>query len=228
MIRYSLIKDKFPREFVLLQGCGCRWRRCTFCDYYTDVSQDPYIVNRQVLEQVTGEYGVLDVINSGSAMELDEQTIQLIKEVVREKNIHTLWFESHYMYRYRLKDFAAQFEGVRVKFRCGIESFSADLREQWNKGISREVTAQDVAKYFDGVCLLCCVEGDSKRRILDDITTAKIYFEYCSVNVFCDNSTAVRQDRTLARWFVDELYPQLERDTGVEVLINNTDLGVGQ
>ena len=49
-----------PREFVLLQGTGCRWRRCEFCDYHSDVSDDPFEVNRQVLEQVTGEYGVLD------------------------------------------------------------------------------------------------------------------------------------------------------------------------
>ena len=66
-----------PREFVLLQGTGCRWRKCSFCDYHEDVSPVPYEVNRLVLEQVTGQYGVLDVINSGSAMELDEETLSL-------------------------------------------------------------------------------------------------------------------------------------------------------
>ena len=69
--RYSLIKTKMPREFLLLQGTGCRWRQCTFCDYHSDVSADPFIVNRDVLAMVTGETGVLDIINSGSAMELD-------------------------------------------------------------------------------------------------------------------------------------------------------------
>ena len=95
MDRYALIRTKMPREFVLLQGTGCRWRKCTFCDYHEDVSECPFEVNKPVLRRVTGQYGVLDVINSGSAMELDADTIALIKEVVREKKIHTLWFEAH-------------------------------------------------------------------------------------------------------------------------------------
>lgn len=86
-----------PREFVLLQGRGCHWRKCTFCDYHSDSSDNPYEVNREVLQRVTGEYGVLDIINSGSAMELDNETIELIKQVVREKKIDTIWFEAHYM-----------------------------------------------------------------------------------------------------------------------------------
>ena len=114
MDRYSLIHTGMPREFVLLQGQGCRWRKCTFCDYHEDVSADPYIINKEVLEQVTGQYGVLDVINSGSAMELDEATLALLERVVREKGIHTLWFEAHYMYRSRLKAFAARFAPAKV------------------------------------------------------------------------------------------------------------------
>ena len=192
MERYALIDTVLPREFVLLQGQGCKWRRCTFCDYYTDVSADPFAINREVLAQVQGVYGVLDVINSGSAMELD-----------------------------------AQFEGVEVKFRCGIESFDASLRRQWNKGVKDTVLPGDVARYFQGVCLLCCTEGDSRERILRDIALAKAYFEYASVNVFCENSTAVKRDEELVRWFVDEVYPQLKDSDKIEILINNTDLGVG-
>ena len=109
MNRYSKILDKMPREFVLLQGKGCRWRRCEFCDYHSDVSDDPFEVNRQVLEQVTGEYGVLDVINSGSAFELDDRTIEMLRRVIVEKKIHTLWCEMHWMYRHRLKEF-----GLRI------------------------------------------------------------------------------------------------------------------
>ena len=216
-----------PREFVLLQGQGCRWKQCTFCDYHTDVSADPLAVNSEVLGCVTGVYGVLDIINSGSAMELDEQTIADIKRVVKEKHIHTLWFEAHYMYRNQLAKFAEQFEGVEVKFRCGIESFDGSLRQQWNKGIAASVTAQDVAKYFQGVCLLCCTQGDSKERILKDIALAEQYFEYASVNVFCENSTSLKRDNALAKWFVEEVYPNLKDSNKIEVLVENTDLGVG-
>ena len=227
MERYAVIHTVMPREFVLLQGQGCKWKQCTFCDYHTDVSADSYRVNREVLGYVTGVYGVLDVINSGSAMELDEQTIEEIKRVVKEKHIHTLWFEAHYMYRYKLMKFAEQFEGVEVKFRCGIESFNGELREQWKKGVAADVTAEDVATYFQGVCLLCCTEGDSKERILTDISLAEQYFEYASINVFCENTTQVKRDDTLAKWFVEEVYHELQHSKKIEILMNNTDLGVG-
>ena len=227
MERYALIHTVMPREFVLLQGQGCRWKQCTFCDYHTDVSADPLAVNSEVLGCVTGVYGVLDIINSGSAMELDEQTIADIKRVVKEKHIHTLWFEAHYMYRNQLAKFAEQFEGVEVKFRCGIESFDATLREHWKKGVHADVTVEDVAKYFQGVCLLCCTEGDSQERILRDIALAEQYFEYASVNVFCENSTSLNRDNALAKWFVEEVYPNLKDSSKIEVLVENTDLGVG-
>lgn len=227
MERYALIHGVLPREFVLLQGTGCRWKRCTFCDYHGDVSDNPFAVNNEVLTRVQGVYGVLDVINSGSAMELDAQTIEMIKEVVKERNIHTLWFEAHYMYKNQLARFAEQFDGVEVKFRCGVESFDGNLREQWQKGIAAYVTVEDLAKCFQGVCLLCCSEGDSKERILRDIALAEQYFEYASVNVFCENMTAVKRDDELAKWFVEEVFPNLRESKKIEILINNTDLGVG-
>lgn len=227
MNRYALIHDKFPREFILLQGTGCRWGKCSFCDYHRDVSDNPFEINQQVLSQVTGQYGVLDVINSGSGIELDNETIALIAQVAKDKNIHTLWFEMHYMYRHQLKAFAARFAPSIVKFRCGIETFDTDLRNKWNKGVSRDVTAEDVAQYFQGVCLLCGTVGESRDRIVRDIKLAKQHFEYISVNLFNENDTKVRLDEKLQQWFVSELYPQIKSDAQIEVLINNTDLGVG-
>ena len=227
MERYALISTKMPREFVLLQGTGCRWKKCTFCDYHDDVSEHPFQVNAPVLRQVTGQYGVLDVINSGSAMELDSETIAFIKEVVKEKNIHTLWFEAHYMYRKKLAEFAKQFAPVQVKFRCGVETFDAELRDSWKKGIPSSVTPEDIARYFQGVCLLCCTQGESKERIIKDIDIAKKHFEYFSVNVFCNNTTSVQQDAELASWFAREVYPRIKDEEGIEVLMENTDLGVG-
>jgi hypothetical protein len=227
MERYAEISTKMPREFVLLQGLGCRWRKCSFCDYHTDVSDNPFAVNREVLNRVTGRFGVLDVINSGSGIELDEQTLDLIKIVVEEKKIHTVWFEMHYMYRNRLEEVAKRFSPVRVKFRCGIESFDGLRREQWNKGVSTHVSVEDVAKHFRGVCLLVCTEGDTKERIITDIELAKTHFEYMSVNLFCNNETEVRRDEELANWFIKEVYPKIKDDNRIEVLIGNTDLGVG-
>ncbi len=227
MERYSLIETKMPREFLLLQGTGCRWRRCTFCDYHTDHSSEPFELNGKVLGRVTGEHGVLDIINSGSAMEFDQQTINLISKIVRERGIHTLWFEAHYMYRHQLATFAEQFAPAEVKFRCGVESFDGSLRQQWNKGIAPSVTPEDIARYFRGVCLLVGVEGQTREGILADIATADRLFDYFSVNLFCPNTTSTKRDEGLSEWFVREVYPSLQENPKAEVLISNTDLGVG-
>lgn len=227
MDRYAVIDTSLPREFVLLQGKGCCWRRCTFCNYHEDTSLNPFEINREVLQRVTGVHKVLDVINSGSAMEIDDETIELLRCIIAEKNIETVWFEAHYMYRYRLAEFAKKFAPAKVKFRCGVESFDAELRKKWNKGIAIDVTPEDIAGYFDGVCLLCCTKGESRERIVKDVEIAKRHFEYFSVNVFCNNGTAVERDEELVCWFEKELYPLLKDTPGVEVLMNNTDLGVG-
>lgn len=229
MNRYSVIRGNFPREFLLLQGTGCRWGKCTFCDYHGDTSATPFSVNREVLEQVTGEYGVLDIINSGSAMELDPDTLAMIRQVAIGKGIHTLWFEVHYMYRHRLAAFARQFHPLTVKFRCGVETFSPTLRANWHKGIPPHVTPEDIARHFQGLCLLCCTEtpGDTRERLLRDIDLAERHFEYYSVNVFCPNTTALRRNDDMLRWFLAEVYPTLQKSSKAEVLIDNTDLGVG-
>ena len=227
MDRYSVITTKMPREFILLQGTGCRWRKCTFCDYHEDVSCHPFEINREVLNQVTGEYGVLDVINSGSAIELDEESLKMLQQIIREKKIHTVWFEMHYMYRNKLTDFASRFAPATVKFRCGIETFDPNLRTAWNKGIRPDVTAEDVAKYFQGVCLLCCTQGETREHIVRDIALAKKYFEYFSINLFCNNHTSVQRDENLAQWFEKNIYPEIKNEPQIEVLLNNTDLGVG-
>ena len=228
MDRYSVIDTKLPREFLLLQGQGCRWGKCTFCDYHSDVSPTPFAINKAALDKVTGKHKRLDIINSGSAMELDDETINYIRKIVAEKDIKELWFEAHYMYRNKLAAFAQQFAPATVKFRCGIESFDTELRRSWDKGIPANVTPTDVAEHFKGVCLLCCTQGDNKERILNDIATAKQHFEYFSVNLFCNNSTTVKRDEELAQWFIKEVYPQIKDDARIEVLIDNTDLGVGE
>lgn len=227
MIRYSVIKEKFPREFVLLQGRGCKWGKCTFCDYHSDTSENPFEVNRPVLEQVSGLYGVLDVINSGSCMELDGQTLELLQRIVAEKNIHTLWFEAHWIYRHKLAAFATLFPGVQVKFRCGVETFDPVLRKRWNKGIPETVAAADIAGYFKGVCLLCGTDVEDFNHIVTDIETACENFEYLSVNLFCNNTTGVKRNEEIAKRFVDEIYPLYKENPKIEILIENNDLGVG-
>ena len=90
MIRYSVIKEKNPREIVLLKGFSCAYGKCAFCNYILDNTDDEEEMNRTNLEainQITGETGALQVINSGSVFELNDFTLSKIKEVCREKNI---------------------------------------------------------------------------------------------------------------------------------------------
>ena len=73
MDRYSVVDTKRKREIVLLRGSGCVYKRCTFCDYHLDRCNDEdanFALNAEVLAHVTGCYGDLEVINSGSVFEL--------------------------------------------------------------------------------------------------------------------------------------------------------------
>lgn len=94
MDRYSKITNKNQREIVLLKAYPCVWGKCRFCDYIDDNSRDKegmLALNREVLSHVTGEFGVLEVINSGSCFELPKETLEDIRNIVREKNIRKLF-----------------------------------------------------------------------------------------------------------------------------------------
>jgi len=225
--RYSKIHGKFPREMLLLVGTGCNWKKCTFCDYYLDVAKDPYKINQKVLSRVTGEFGVLDVNNSGSCFELDKDTLLLIKKIAREKNIHTLWFECHWMYKDHLEKFRQFFDGITVHFRLGIETFDSDFREKLNKGIPKELTPKEIARKFYSICLLFGIKGQTQEMLLNDIEYAEKYFEYYRLNIFTKNSTSTEIDEKLVDWFKNKIYPDLKNHAKVEILIHNTDLGLG-
>ena len=45
--------------------------------------------------------------------------------------------------------------------------------------------------------------------------------------MFCENTTTVKRDEELVKWIVTEVYSKLKKSNKIEILINNTDLGVG-
>lgn len=225
--RYSKIKEKFPREFILLQGTGCFWKKCLFCDYYEDVSENPFATNKEVIDKITGEFGVLDVINSGSAMELDEETLNYLIKKVKDRKIKELWFEAHWNYRKKLKDFSKKFKDCKVNYRIGIETFNKDLRNFWNKGIPETAEISEIIKYFKSVCLLIGTENQTFETVLNDIYLANKYFDHYMINVFIPNSKNIKSNPELIGRFINEIYPKIKDDPKVEISINNTDLGVG-
>ena len=228
MDRYSLINDHLKRELLLLQGLGCVWKKCTFCDYYEDKSNNAFETNKEVIDKITGIYKMVDVINSGSIFELDKKTKEYLKTKLIEKKVETMWCESHFIYRNKLDEIRNFFHPIKVKFRVGAETFDPNLRDKWQKGIPKEINVKDIAKYFDGVCLLICVKGQTKEIIIEDIKKAYENFEYFNINVFNPNSTNEKLDYELLDWFKKDIYPYLTKYDNIEVLINNTDLGVGE
>jgi hypothetical protein len=228
MERYNLITEKNPREIVLLKGHPCAWGKCTFCDYILDNSVDENKMtdlNFQVLSRVSGKTGVLEVINSGSCFELPEETLDRIRQIVKEKKIRRLFFESHWIYRSRLQEMR-EFMGIPITFKIGVETFDNEFREKVLNKHAFFRTPEEVASYFDSPCIMVCVKGQTKEMIDKDIQILKKYFRLGTINVFNNNSTAIRQDPQLVEWFLKK-YAYLKEDPSLEVLYQNTDFGVG-
>ena len=228
MDRYSKITRKNTREIVLLKAFPCAWGKCAFCDYIDDNSRDEaamVALNHQVLENVTGEFGVLEVINSGSCFELPRATLEEIREIIRAKNIRRLFFESHWMYRRHLEKMK-QFMGVPITFKIGVETFDYDFRQNYLNKNADFKTPQEVARYFDSPCIMVGIKGQTKDMIDRDIEIMKTYFKLGTVNVYTNNTTPVVKDDALIAWF-REKYRYLDDDPAVEVLYENTDFGVG-
>jgi uncharacterized Fe-S cluster-containing MiaB family protein len=230
MNRYATINQKRPREIVLLRGRGCVWRKCTFCDYHLDSSvdeQENFQLNKQILAKVTGRYGELEVINSGSVFELDDKTLDLIKSVCVERGIDVLHFESHWLFRNKIEELRVRFEGIDLKMKLGLETFDYHLREDILKKGILETDPAKIAEGFDEANLLLGVAGQSVSTIQNDIECALENFERICLNVMCENSTTVQPDAQLIDKLKRDLLPRYANDLRVDILINNTDFGVG-
>ncbi len=229
-IRYNKITDKHPREIVLLKSYPCKYGKCSFCNYIEDNSLDEEQidnVNFPILDMVTGEYGVLEVINSGSVFELTPKTLQKIKETVIKCNIKVLYFEIYYGYHKRLDEIRNFFPGIEIRFRMGLETFDNEFRiKTYNKNFSLdENVLNDLSHKLYSVCLLICTKGQTKEMISNDIELGLKYFKNITINIFIDNGTIIKRDDSLVKWFVQN-YLYLKDDDRVELLIDNKDLGV--
>lgn len=231
-VRYSVIEEKNVREIVMLRGRGCAWRRCRFCDYHLDFSKDEeanYQLNKIQLEQVTGKYHKLEVINSGSFVDLDEKTMALIEQVCVEKEITEIHFECHWMHRKEIPAFRARFAalGIAVKLKIGVETFDSLFRESYlDKGIAADNPAE-IAEYFDEVCLLQGIPGQSVESMERDIDTGLRYFERVCVNIMQENSCHIKPDPKVIEQFSKYLYPKYINNENIDILMENTAFGVG-
>lgn len=228
MERYNKITNKNQREIVLLKAKPCAWGKCRFCDYIEDNSQNiPQMVelNRQVLKKVTGEYGVLEVIDSASCFELPEETLEDIKKIIQKKHIKKLFLESHWIYRNRLHEMREFFQ-IPIIFKIGVETFDYDFRENYLNKHADFQSPEEVASYFDSPCIMVGIKGQTKEMIRKDMELLKKHFQLGTVNVYTNNSTDVKRDPELIQWFQEE-YQWIIDDPSIEVLFENTDFGVG-
>lgn len=229
MDRYSEINNKNKREIVLLKGFPCIWGKCSFCDYTLDNDNDEEDMNRlnfEVLENVTGKYKVLEVINSGSCFELPKDTLDRIKSIIIEKKIEKLFLESHWCYKNRL-DEMRRFFNIPIIFKTGVESFDYDFRNNFLKKNAKFKTVDELKAYFDSPCMMVGIKGQTKEMIDRDIDIVLNNFEHATINVFINNTSCIKRDEELITWF-KEKYKFLDENEKIEVLYNNTDFGVGE
>lgn len=228
MDRYNVIDNKNNREIVLLKSFPCVWGKCAFCDYIEDNSKNTEEIiklNKEVLSNVKGIYGVLEVINSGSVFELPKETLEEIKRIVVEKNIKKLFFEAHWCYRNRLKEIEEYF-GVPIIFKTGIETFDDHFRNDILNKNARFNDVEEVKKYFKSICLMVGIKGQTKDMVKRDMDILLNNFKYGTVNIWTENTTSFKRDEELIKWFEKE-YSFLKDNKTIEVLFENTDFGVG-
>lgn len=228
MDRYNKITNKNNREIVLLRAFPCIWGKCSFCDYIDDNGRDEdelNNLNKEVLDNITGEFGVLEVINSGSCFEIPKETMKYIKKIVDEKKIKLLFFESHWCYRNRI-DEIRNFFNIPIIFKIGVETFDYDFRNGYLNKNAKFKTVEELKEYFDSPCIMVGIKGQTREMIDRDMDIVLNNFDHATINVFVNNTSSVKRDEELVNWFSNK-YKHLVDNPKIEILFNNTDFGVG-
>ncbi len=229
LVRYSKYRGKLSREVLLLRGLPCIWSRCSFCDYIDDNTTDEHLIEAVAddnLAKVTGEFGRLMVINSGSIQELPLSVRWKIRDLLRDKGIAEFWAESYWAYRKDYEQTRRLFE-VDTHLFLGVETFDDDLRNDvLNKSMHWSDPA-DVAEATDSICLMIGFRGQTREIIRRDIDILMGKFKYGIINLFSENRlSADLMDEEIKGWFREE-FSWLEDEPHVNVLWQNTDFGVG-
>lgn len=229
LVRYAKYTGRHPREVLLLRGLPCIWSRCTFCDYIDDNTTDEDSIKKvadEVLTRVTGEFGRLQVINSGSIQELPLPIRERIRDLIQQRGITEFWTESYWAYR---KDFAATraFFEVDTHLFLGVETFDDHLRNVVLNKSMHWSGPDEVAAATDSICLMIGFRGQTPDIIRRDMDLLLSKFKYGIVNLFTENRlSAGLMDEEIKAWFREE-FAWLEDEPKVNVLWHNTDFGVG-
>lgn len=109
-------------------------------------------------------------------------------------------FEAHYIFKHRLHEIREFFE-CEILFKTGIESFDYDFRENVLNKNAKFHDVKEVSDYFDSACLMVGIKGQTKEMIERDIEIGLSNFKWITINIFINNSTPIKRDDELVKWF---------------------------
>lgn len=108
-----------------------------------------------------------------------------------------------------------------------METFDSLYREQvLHKGIN-ETSPAKIAACFDEVCLLLGLDGQTEYSMRHDIETGLAYFERVCINIMAENTTHIKPSLSVIDTFMKKLYPIYKDNERIDILLDNTDFGVG-
>ncbi|MDR3091153.1 MAG: radical SAM protein [Clostridiales bacterium] len=228
MIRYSKIPRGLPREILLLKGRGCKYRSCSFCDYYLDAGSEEEAAeaNTPNIARLTGEYGAAEVVCSGSFTDIYGADLAALRERLSRVKIKTLILEGHWEDRIFIPRFREYFAQLNVIFKAGVETFDPEMGTLLGKRLG--AGAAEIAAYFNHCNLLMGFRGQTYQSAETDLRDALSRFERVCVNLFTENSSPMRRDERLVRELEERLFPRFLDDPRVDILRENTDFGVGR
>ena len=113
---------------------------------------------------------------------------------------------------------------VAKKVYSSLEGLDVTVEEYKGMGMA---APQEIAEYFDQVCLLQGLPGQTKESMLRDIELGLQYFERVCVNIMVANTKPILPDDGVRNIFIKEIYPLYKDNERVDILLNNTDFGVG-
>ena len=98
-----------------------------------------------------------------------------------------------------------------------------DIRQQLESAIT---SISEILEDFDSPCLMVGIQGQTKEMIRKDIEILTKYFDHGTINIYRNNSTPIKRDEELIKWF-DEEYHDLKNNRKYDYLGIPTDFGVG-
>ena len=111
--------------------------------------------------------------------------------------------------------------------KIGLESFDYEFREKvLMKGI-KEDRPEIISQNFDEANFLFGIAGQTRESMEKDIELGLAYFERICVNIMTGNTAKVKPDKDVIKIFLDNIYPKYKDDYRIDILLNNTDFGVG-